>query len=127
MDAPWFGFVLGLLASWRLAHLLAYEDGPWDVLVRLRRALGGGVLGKLMDCFYCVSLWVALPFGILIGRSTQESVLAWLAMSGAACLLERVGYKPLTIEPFPMEGEDHELLRQQAGGTEKQPPDECEQ
>ena len=58
MADPWFHFLLGLLATWRIAHLVAYEDGPWDVLVRLRIALGDGFLGHLVDCFDCVSLWV---------------------------------------------------------------------
>jgi hypothetical protein len=126
MDVPWFGFVLSVFASWRLAHLLAHEDGPWDLLARLRAALGDGALGRLMDCFYCVSLWVAAPFGLLVGRTAQECALAWLALSGAACLLERMGRAPLTIQRLPTEGEHHELLRREADGTEEQYADEFE-
>jgi predicted acyltransferase len=126
MEAPWFGFVLGVFASWRLAHLLACEDGPWDLLARLRAAVGNGVLGRLMDCFYCVSLWVAAPFGLLLGRSAQECVLAWLALSGAACLLERMGRDPLVIQPLPNEGEHHELLRRETDGTAEQYPGKFE-
>lgn len=124
MDAPWFGFLLGVFASWRLAHLLAYEDGPWDLLARLRAALGNSLLGGLMDCFYCVSLWVAAPFGLLLGRSAQECALVWLALSGAACLLERMGRDPLMIQRLPTEGEHHELLRREADGTAEQSPNE---
>lgn len=124
MDAPWFGFLLGVLASWRLAHLLAYEDGPWDLLARLRAALGNSVPGRLMDCFYCISLWVAAPFGLLLGRSAQECALAWLALSGAACLLERMGRDPLMIQRLPTEGEHHELLRREADGTAEQSANE---
>jgi predicted acyltransferase len=117
MDAPWFGFVLSVFASWRLTHLLAREDGPWDLLARLRARLGSGVLGRLMDCFYCVSLWVAAPFGLLVGRTAQECALAWLALSGAACLLERRVRAPLMIQHLPTEGEHDELLRREADGT----------
>ena len=126
MDAPWFAFVLSIFASWRLAHLLAHEDGPWDLVARLRALLGNGVLGRLMDCFYCVSVWVAAPFGVLVGRTAQECVLAWLALSGAACLLERVGRDRLAFEPLPTEGEHHELLWQQANGVAEQYSDEFE-
>lgn len=42
-----------------------------------------------MDCFYCLSLWIALPFGILLGETWKERLLLWLALSGAAILLER--------------------------------------
>ncbi|SFM23540.1 DUF1360 domain-containing protein [Rugamonas rubra] len=124
MDAPWFGFMLGVFASWRLAHLLAFEDGPWDLLARSRAALGNSVLGRLMDCFYCVSLWVAAPFGLLLGRTAQECALAWLALSGAACLLERMGRDPLMIQPLATEGEHDELLRREADGTAEQSPNE---
>jgi len=123
MDAPWYGLVLSACASWRLAHLLAYEDGPWDLLVRLRAAAGHGVLGRLMDCFYCLSLWVAAPFGLLLGRTAQECALAWLALSGAACLLERMGRDPLMIQRLPTEGEHHELLRREAHGAAEQSSD----
>ena len=56
MDAPWFGFMLGVFATWRVAHLLAHEDGPWDAVLRLRLALGNSLWGHLLDCFQCVSL-----------------------------------------------------------------------
>jgi hypothetical protein len=83
-------FVLAALATWRVTHLLAEEDGPADVVVRLRARAGNGRLGSLMDCFYCLSVWVALPFGIGLGpRARQASPVTWLALSGAACLLEQ--------------------------------------
>lgn len=56
MDAPWFVFVLGVFATWQVAHLLAHEDGPWDAVLRLRVALGNGAWGRPLDCFHCVSL-----------------------------------------------------------------------
>ena len=57
----WFRLVLVVLATWRVTHLLAFEDGPGDVVATLRQRLGNGFFGKLMDCFYCMSLWVAAP------------------------------------------------------------------
>ena len=38
MDDPWLRFTLAALATWRLATLLAHDDGPWDAMLRLRRA-----------------------------------------------------------------------------------------
>ncbi len=49
---PWTRFALSVLAVWRVTHLLAREDGPGDVVYRLRRRLGETTLGRLMDCFY---------------------------------------------------------------------------
>ncbi|HXK15750.1 MAG TPA: DUF1360 domain-containing protein, partial [Gaiellaceae bacterium] len=54
--------VLASLATWRLAHLVAEEDGPANVIARARARAGTSELGELMDCFYCLSLWAALPF-----------------------------------------------------------------
>lgn len=126
MEAPWFRLVLGILATWRVAHLLAREDGPWDLIVRMRAALGDGALGRLLDCFYCVSLWVALPVSMLVGRDVIEWALAWLGMSGAACLLERSARPPLMMQPLPMEGDDHELLRREADGSAEKRTSEFE-
>jgi hypothetical protein len=81
--------VLAALATWRLAHLLAEEDGPGDVVVRLRARLGDSAAGRAMDCFYCLSLWVAAPLALAVARDAGGFVLVWLGCSGAACLLER--------------------------------------
>ena len=84
-----YWLVLGALAVWRITHLLASEDGPWDLVLRLRKAAGNGFWGHLMDCFNCISLWVALPFAFGIADGWRERLLLWPALSGAAILLER--------------------------------------
>ncbi len=86
--------VLAVLAVWRITHLLHAEDGPWDLVVRLRLWAGAGVLGRAMDCFYCLSLWVALPFAWLLGAAPSEQFLLWPALSAAAILLERATGRP---------------------------------
>jgi Protein of unknown function (DUF1360) len=82
-------FAIASLATWRVTHLLAREDGPGSIVVRLRVRAGTGPIGELMDCFYCLSVWVACPFAFAIARRGREVVFTWLALSGAACLLER--------------------------------------
>ena len=82
-------FALATLATWRLTHLLAEEDGPADVVVRLRACAGESWVGELMDCFYCMSVWVAAPLAVHVSRRPREVPLTWLALSGAACLLEQ--------------------------------------
>ena len=86
-------FVVGALATWRVTHLLVAEDGPADVVVRLRRRAGDSWIGEAMDCFYCLSVWTALPVAAAVARSRREAPLTWLALSGAACLLERATEK----------------------------------
>ena len=89
-----YRLLLGVLCVWRVTHLFQAEDGPWDVIVRIRRAAGEGFAGQLLDCFYCLSLWVALPVACLAGRTAGERVLLWLAFSGGAILLERPAAHP---------------------------------
>ena len=91
---------MAVLACWRVSHLLAREDGPWDAVVRFRAWLGSGMLGRLMDCFYCLSLWVAAPLAFVLARRPVELLLAWLATSGAACLLERATTPAVTLTPL---------------------------
>jgi len=81
--------VVSILAVWRVSHLLSAEDGPGDVLVRLRRRLGEGLLGRLLDCFYCLSLWVAalVAWMVASGQGWRAGVLLWLGLSGGAIVL----------------------------------------
>lgn len=104
----WFRFVLAVLATWRVTHLLVSEDGPADLIARGRALLGHGVAGKLMDCFYCLSLWIAAPLAWAVCAAPLDRLLAWLALSGGACLLNRFGNEPMTIQKGDW---DHVLLR----------------
>jgi hypothetical protein len=80
---------VGVLCVWRVTHLLAAEDGPWGSIARLRALAGRGVLGELMDCFNCLSLWMAAPAAAVLADGWREGIPLWLALSGGAVLLER--------------------------------------
>jgi hypothetical protein len=90
-DVSLMRFVLAILATWRVTHLLANEDGPADVIFRLRRRLGDGFIGGLMDCFNCMSIWVAAPLALFVSSDPLTWIVSWLALSGGACLLEGLG------------------------------------
>jgi len=90
------GLLVGILAVWRITYLFHAEDGPWQLLVRLRRQAGKGFWGELLDCFYCLSVWVAAPFALFIGTHWAEQAMLWPALSGGAILLER-----LTVRASP--------------------------
>jgi hypothetical protein len=83
-----YRLLLGILAVWRITHLLNAEDGPWEVFVRLRRIVGEGFWGQLLDCFYCLSVWIAAPFALYLGGDWSDRILMWLALSAGAILLE---------------------------------------
>ena len=93
-----FRFVVAVLATWRVAHLVAREDGPFDVVVWLRTRAGSGVLGRLMDCPHCVGLWVAMPFACWMAETPSAWLPVWLGISGGASLAQRL------IEREPRQG-----------------------
>src|SRR2546430_16789530 len=113
-------FVCAMLATWRLTHLLTSEDGPGDVVVPLRARMGESLAGRAMDCFYCSSLWVAAPLALFVSTDPITWIVAWTALSGGACLLDRAtNREPTKISPnlALREGEADELLWSAAPGT----------
>jgi hypothetical protein len=90
MDSnPLFFFLITGLAVWRITHLFHAEDGPFDFIVRLRTVLGQPFFGTLMDCFYCLSLWIAAPAAWLLCRDWPEWLVFWPALSAAAIFMEQ--------------------------------------
>ena len=115
MAAHFYWLVIGILVVWRIAHLFYGEDGPWDVFVRLRRTAGHGFWGSLLDCFYCLSLWVALPLAYWLGEGWKQRLLLWPALSAGAILLQRLTARDHArpeIDYTEYEA-NHELLRQE--------------
>ncbi len=89
-----YALLLGTLGVWRVTHLLHAEDGPWDVFSHMRRRLTAGVLSAIFSCFYCLSLWVAVPFALVIASGENaglaETLLLWPALSAGAIVIERL-------------------------------------
>jgi hypothetical protein len=118
-----YWFLLGLLAVWRVSHLLALEDGPWQMVVRIRRAAGNGFWGGLLDCFNCLSLWASVPFALGIGAGSGERVCLWLALSGGAITLQQLTSPVPPMPVFHEHGDpDHVMLRQSENTDPTEPP-----
>jgi hypothetical protein len=117
--------LIAILSVWRITHLFWGEDGPWDLFVRLRRLAGKGLWGSLLDCFYCLSLWIAAPMACLLGGSWLERGWLWTGLSGGAILLERATARRPALPPAALwheqpspeietkkeEDNDHVMLR----------------
>ncbi|HWE83681.1 MAG TPA: DUF1360 domain-containing protein [Terracidiphilus sp.] len=118
-----WNFLLAVLATWKLTHLLAEEDGPADLIVRFRALLGNSVAGKLMDCFYCLSFWIAAPAALFVTRRPLEWLMNWLALSGGACLLERITNHDAEQQAVlpTQQGGSGNVLRFETYATEEQP------
>lgn len=88
------------LATWRLASLLAHEDGPFDLFPRLRRWAGVQVdaigqvyptntFAKGLLCVWCNSIWVGV--GMVVAFYIVPIVAFWLVLPLALSALA-VGY-----------------------------------
>jgi hypothetical protein len=71
------------LATWRLSYMLVSEDGPNQIIARLRARFS---LGGLTDCIYCMSVWIAAGLYGLWQTAAYPIVIV-LAISGAAMML----------------------------------------
>lgn len=89
-----YALLLGVLGVWRVTHLLHAEDGPWDIFSRIRQRIEAGALDKMIGCFYCLSVWVSVPFALLAARIADagwaETMLLWPALSAGAIAIERL-------------------------------------
>ena len=87
------------LATWRLASLLAREEGPYKVLGRLRYlagvrydehsiSYGATEVGRLLACLWCLSVWLA-PLAIALLRHCPWAARI-LAVSAVAIAVDRL-------------------------------------
>ena len=76
------------LATWRLTKLLCHEDGPYDVLLRLRGLLVRLGAERLVTCFHCASLWIALAAVLAIYEVGWQSIPLTLAVAGGASVVQ---------------------------------------
>jgi hypothetical protein len=86
-------FMFYTLAVWRVAHLLSQEDGPFDLVFKLRTMAGQSFFGRLLDCFFCLSMWLAVPIAYLVSRDWFTGIVSWLALSGSASLLFKATHR----------------------------------
>jgi hypothetical protein len=119
-----YWLILGSLTVWRITYFLQAENGPWDIVIRLRQFVGEGFWGKLLDCFYCLSVWIAAPIGYVVGQSWLERILLWPSFSAAAILLERITNQASRVPRAlfaeePGEEQDNGMLRTEKTADEK--------
>lgn len=83
--------VLGGLASFRLARMLALEEGPGGVFDRVRGRCDPQQttwLGRGLNCPLCVGFWTSLLMAVLLWDGSQRKlILNWWGMAGAQSLL----------------------------------------
>lgn len=75
--------LIWILATYRLTILIVYEDGPFDVLIKLRSSFSiNQWLNKGINCPWCVSFWLSL-FVLFL----PTIVTTWLAIAGGVAVI----------------------------------------
>jgi hypothetical protein len=93
MDNQLGKYLVLVIVVWRLTHLISAEDGPFDLIIKLRKWAGRSFWGKLMDCFYCLSIWIGLLMAAYAANNFKELISLCLYYSGASILLEKITNK----------------------------------
>jgi hypothetical protein len=97
--------LLSAFALYRLARLLALEEGPAGIFEGIRARLGAyhygedglpsSNLGRLAVCPLCWGLWLS-PLAVLAVYTPTllgDIILIWLALAGAAVWLQRTEHE----------------------------------
>lgn len=91
MPSP-FAFLAALLGVYRLSHMIAMEDGPFDVFANLRDRAGQATwIGRGLHCPLCISFWLSLPMAWVIAVPPSLT-LTWLGLAGGCLVLHRLLY-----------------------------------
>lgn len=97
----WLVFILASFACFRLAELIAVDNGPGDVLLWIRAKLGAYDLsedgqpetsiGRMIICPYCLGIYFAGLLALILLPIGPLTALYWLAIAGGQAFLQRVG------------------------------------
>lgn len=89
-------------ATYRFGSLLAWESGPYEILLKIRYAIGvrydelnkpygGNEVAKMILCLYCNTVWIALVLVILysmFGTIVLALCLPFAISAGAIAIHE---------------------------------------
>jgi hypothetical protein len=89
---------LAILATYRIARMLAMEDGPFDLFAKTRELLDAKQetwIGRGVNCPLCIGFWVAGVFALLLAHDAPDMgrsgvILAWFAIAGGQTVLQMV-------------------------------------
>lgn len=86
----WYWLVVSVLVTWRLSCLVCYDEGPFQVMVRVRAFFYSLGWNSLIECFHCVALWISLLVGLLVMDPCVEVFFVVLAIAGGSSMVERL-------------------------------------
>jgi hypothetical protein len=80
--------IVASLAAWRIARMIAIEEGPFSIFARLRGAIDPNQkswIGRGLGCMACLSFWIAG----LLAWAAGMTWLEWLGIAGLALIIQR--------------------------------------
>jgi len=80
--------LLASLVVWRLTQLLSRQQFAPGPHPKVNDDASQQKSRRLRHAFYSLSLWLAAPAAILLNNGVSGFVLHWLAIAGAALLVE---------------------------------------
>lgn len=85
---------LAILATYRVARMLAMEDGPFDLFANFRNRFDPKQetsLGRGINCPLCIGFWMSGAITWLVPfASGPEYFLHWLGIAGGAVVLHKL-------------------------------------
>lgn len=89
-----FPFLLAALVIYRIARMIALEDGPFDVFSGLRGRVDPDQktwVGRGINCPLCVGFWVALAVAFVFPITTPLAfVMLWWGLAGAQAAIQGI-------------------------------------
>ena len=80
--------LIAIFAVYRVARLLALEEGPFEVCTWLRNLyMKDDWLGRGIRCPICIGFWLALMAAIAISPDPVTGIWYWFGMAGAQTAL----------------------------------------
>jgi hypothetical protein len=89
----WLEFLVGCLATFRMALMVSKEEGPAELARTARRAAPSGWIKRGFYCQWCQSFWwgmaTALFFTLTDRVTWKDFVIYWLAFSAGAIVINQ--------------------------------------
>jgi len=95
----WLRVVLAIAAIYRVAQYIYLDDGPFDLLFKLRDRLGTYDLddeglsktgvGRWFACYHCIAKYLAVPAGlaVMFPATWSDMILMVLGIAGLASIV----------------------------------------
>lgn len=88
--------VVASMAVYRVAHMLAREDGPFDLFTRWRDRIGQrNWIGRGFHCVLCISFWLSIPAALWVLNTwitglIFDMTIFWLAIAGLVLVFHQL-------------------------------------